>query len=181
MHDTRLILHPGHAALTGYSNTPCDSIARHRCDCFGLLLYSYTRQIQARLLFRTGTNVPRCLPLQNQLGYGHAVCCALSGLLAFSGCDSTSSFVVCGKKTGLALISWASDRASRQGITLLGICFDVCHLLDIKQFVCHRYTCTLGLKTHMSINELRHEMFCLKVSQKISAVSDTGCIAEAHP
>ena len=134
MLDTRLILHARYVALTGYSNTACDSIARHRCDCFGLLLYSYTMQIQARLLFRTGTNVPRCYININafaKVRNGHAVCCAISGLHTFSGCDSTSSFVGCGKKTGLALIPWASDRAARQAMTLLGISFDVCDLLDM--------------------------------------------------
>ena len=94
-----------------------------------------------------GTNVPLQVLYINinalaTVRYGHAVCCALSGLHAFSGCDSTSSFVGCGKKTQLALISWASDCTSRQAMTLLGICLMcACDLLDIKQLiVCQLYT-----------------------------------------
>ena len=92
------------------------------------------------------------IPL-HKVRYGHAVCCAHSRLHAFSGCDSTSSFVGCGKKTGLPLILWASDCAARQAMTLLGIFFDMhVHVTcwTCKQFVCQLYTCTYGLKKHMA-------------------------------
>ena len=101
-------------------------------------------------------------PLQKSMVL-HAVCRALPGLHAFTGCDSTSAFVGRGKKTGLALISAASGGAARQAMTQLGTSLKVSNdLLDMcEQFACKLY----GSKTHTSINELRYEMFCSKASQ----------------
>ena len=156
----RLILHARHAALSGYSN-----IVIHSPDTnVGVLACCGTRQIQVRLYFHTGTNTRRRYISINALAvkHGPAVCRALPGLHAFTGCDSTSAFVGCGKKAGLALISASSSGAARQAMALLGTSFNVRNdLMDMcEQFVCQLYGSKL-----MSINELRYEMFCLKASQ----------------
>ena len=96
--DTRLILHArqlGTATLRVIRSPDTD---------VAVLAYCYTSQVQARLLFRIGTNARRCYVDINALAkitYGHAVYHTLHGLHTFSGCNSTSAFVGSSKKTGL--------------------------------------------------------------------------------
>ena len=159
MHDKSLILHTCKTCCINWVQQQCMWFDHQTPMWLFWPVASCTMQIQARLLFRTGTNVRRpYININNALErikYGHAMCCTLSWLHAFSGCDSTSYFVGCGKKTGLTLISWASDGAARQAMT----CLRRVTCWTCKQFVYQLYTCTYGLKTHMSINELRHGMF----------------------
>ena len=147
--DTRLILHAAQAAASGHTNivikSPDTDVAVLACH--------FSFEIPARIFFRTGTKQrSRYIDISALARKrGQAICRALPGLHALTGCDSTSAFVGRGKKAqGLSIISSLSQDgvASREAMSLLGTSLEVGDDLVGK---CKRFTCLLyQLNRHTS-------------------------------
>lgn len=87
---------------------------------------------------------------------GREVCSALPGLHAFTGCDTTSSFVGKGKTAALKLIQ--TNTNLREVMTNLGQSFTVTPqtMLGCALFVCTLY----GKPGKVDVNEVRYLLFC---------------------
>ena len=105
--DTRLILHAAQAAASGHSNI----VIKSPDTTVAVLVCHFSFEIPARIFFRTGTKKrSRYIDISALARkHGRAICRALPGLHAFTGCDSTSAFVGRGKKAGLTIISSPSQ------------------------------------------------------------------------
>ena len=117
--DTRLLLHAAHAAANGYSN-----VALRSPDTdVAVLPYSVRYDIDAHLYFKTGTKARTRIISIDQLTacHGKTVCRAHPSLHAFTGCDSTSTFIRRGKKSALALMTLEENVAVRRAMLELGL------------------------------------------------------------
>ena len=86
-----------------------------------------------------------------------ALCKALSGVHALTGCNSTSVFVGRGKKHALSVLQDPKNHAAREAMGLLGCSFDVSPDLFemVENFVCLLY----GSAEHARVDDLRYHFF----------------------
>ena len=174
--DTRLLLHAAHASRQGFANV----VIRSADTDVAVLALSFSADIAAHLFFRTGVkNRTRVIDM-NLLSekHGEAVCRALPGLHALTGCDTTSAFVGRGKKQALCIVSDPASVEARRSLTRLGHAFTVTDDLmrGIEKFVCQLY----GSSEHSSINDLRYNMFCLKAAQSSQLPPCQRCTVPAR-
>ena len=119
--DTRMLLHAAHAADHG---APAVVIKSPDSDVATIAM-SVSHQIDAQLIFRTGTQQrTRYLDLTG-IGrrLGQDVCSALPGYHAFSSCDSVSAFTGRGKVAGFKLLK--GDATFRRTMVSLGESFEM--------------------------------------------------------
>ena len=158
--DTRLFLHAPHASSPGFAvviiRSPDTDVAVIGC--------SLAAQIHAQVLLHAGTKERRryisLLSVAARLGNG--VCQALSGLHAFTGCDSTSAFSGRGKKAAFIMLLAGKVAAMR----LLGQDFEGSDELVV---LCEQFVACLYNKPDVDeINELRYQLFCANPSKSSS-------------
>jgi hypothetical protein len=119
--DTRLLLHAYHASQKDY---PAIVIKSCDTDVFVLALY-YASELDVQLYLHTGNRQrTRYVDLtQIATRLGEAICDALPGLHALTGCDTTSSFSGRGKVRGLkAMIAYP---VHMEALSQLGSSFEV--------------------------------------------------------
>jgi len=161
--DTRIVLHCLHAADTMASDV--DLVVRSPDTDVFILLVHYCARIHNRLFMDTGCGTHRrdidihlCA---NKLGPD--VCEALPALHAFTGCDSTSSFVRKEKKAPFKLMTKsgpATDAFRRLGLVGNHITDDT--LSALEQLVCAMY----GKPSSSNVNDVRYELFTSRFDLK---------------
>eukprot|EP00117_Sycon_ciliatum_P011697 scpid10404/ scgid5699/ len=161
--DTRLLLHAHHAALAGSRTitikSPDTDVA--------VLAVAFSHSIPAPLYFMTGTGVKTRYILMNAISekLGQAVCDALPGFHAFTGCDTTSAFAGRGKKGAFKLLCNNSPEsaAARLAFSTLGAAFTplATDVIDaLEKFVCIMYNTTCS-----RVNDARYQLFCTRSLQ----------------
>ena len=157
--DTKIILHCCHQVNTHPSSQGI-VVRSPDTDVFILLLY-HVRNIQHQVFLDIGVGNKRRLLNISKLEemHGREQCDAVLGLHAFSGCDSTSSFVRKGKITVLKKFrkdsGYCKTFASLGSLNLENDFHD-----GIEQFVC----CLYGRPKYTSVDKLRYDL-CLEKFQ----------------
>ena len=157
--DTKIILHCHHQATTHPSSQGI-IVRSPDTDVFLLLLF-HTRNINHQLFLDTGTGNKRRLLNVNKLEemHGKDLCEAVLGLHAFSGCDSTSSFVRKGKIT--AFKKFSKDPSHTKAFGSLGYTDTGVGIHQtMESFVC----CLYGRPKYSDVNKLRYDL-CLEKFQ----------------
>ena len=153
--DTRMLLHAQHAANTGQASV----IIRSPDTDVAVIACSLASQIQARLIFQTGTaQRMRYLDLTAiAASFGQGVATSLIGMHSMTGCDTTSAFSGRGKKAAFALMK---TPRFRRAMGALGMLFEVSEqvLADAEAFLCTLY----GKPNFNDINELRYHLSCTR-------------------
>ena len=172
--DTRLLLHAAHIARCGHRTI----VIRSPDTDVAVLAIYFAEDINARLLFRTGTkNRARFIDL-TALACLHTkpLCRALPGVHALTGCDSTSAFVGRGKKPALSILLDPNNAAGREAMGRLGSSFEVSQDLydEVERFVCLLY----GSSHHTDVNELQDVL--LEGCAELTAPTNKRCFEEAH-
>ena len=114
--DGRLLLHAAHAAEAGFENVV---ISSNGTDVL-VLNIAFCDTIKTNLYQRIGTST-RTQPVyigEVASSLGSAVCTALLGLHAFTGCDSVSAFAGKGKVSAPKMLK--SDKEFQQAFSNLG-------------------------------------------------------------
>ena len=157
--DTRLLLHAAHAVQNGSAAV----VIRSPDTDVAILAIVLQPEIGAPLFFRTGTKArSRFIDIQAvRAKRCSAVCNALLGLHALTGCDSCSAFKRKGKKSALDLLY--SSPVLCAGLQRLGQGFQVSEELHA---LCEKFVCLLyGSKTFTDVNLLRYDMFATKATE----------------
>lgn len=156
--DTRILLHASHAASEGHA---CIIIKSPDTDV-AVLACAYSHQINARLLFCTGTTQRQRYLDATAIGrkLGSDVCEALPGMHAFTGSDSTSAFVGKGKKQAFKLV--VSDVDMCNAMRMVGSSF---HIDDERLQACGRFVCSLYGYSGNDTDLVRYKLFCTKNAQ----------------
>ena len=161
--DTRMILHCLHVA--SHSSSESTIVIRSPDTDVFLLLLKFAQDIQQRVLFDTGVgNKRRMIDVHRVIAEaGKDICSALPALHAFSGCDTTSSFVRKGKLLPLKTLKDHPDFLAT--FLSLGSSPDVS---DTLYQTLEHFTCLLYRKksTSSDINKLRTEQFLERFKPK---------------
>ena len=150
--DTRIILHCFHQdSSAGPERIIIRSIDT---DVFILLLH-FSSEVNKKVYFDTGTGNHRRLICMSDLAasYGKDYCEALLGIHAFSGCDSTSSFVTKGKIR--VMKTFSKHKTFQDTFCALGkqaLSPDI--LESLEHFVC----CLYNRPKVKDINQLRFDL-----------------------
>ena len=159
--DTRLLPHAAHASHAGFNTVVIQS---PDADVAILALF-FSFEINSQLFFRTGTKNHARFINVNMLAakHGKALCQALPGPHALTGCDSTSAFVGKGKKQALRILKEPANSGAHLALASLGHSFDVPADVakGVEKFVCQLY----GSVDETFVNEMRYRMFCLRAAQ----------------
>ena len=107
--DTKIVLHCLHIAVHSSSDSTI-TVRSPDTDVF-ILLLKYAQNITQTVLFDTGVgNKRRLINIQSVIkDVGKALCCILPAVHAFSGCDTTSSFVRKGKIAVIKILRQHSE------------------------------------------------------------------------
>lgn len=147
-----MFLHANHAASTGASHV----VIRSPDTDVLVIGCSVAFAIPAQIIWQTGTkNRKRCISIMEiARSLGEDVCCALPGLHAFTGCDSTSAFFGKGKSTAFDLVKEGNWHAMQQ----LGCQSTVTP--DLLQ-LCEEFTCKIYSKklAASGVNDLRYKLW----------------------
>ncbi|KAL8571804.1 hypothetical protein ACOMHN_053962 [Nucella lapillus] len=158
--DTRIILHCFHQDS---STEPEGIIIRSiDTDVFVLLLH-FSSQFNKKVYMDTGTGNHRRMICMSDLAasYDKDFCEALLGIHAFSGCDSTSSFITKGKKTVMKTVS--KHKVFQDTFCSLGrqsLSSDT--LESLEHFVC----CLYNRPKVKYVNQLRFDLLKEKFDTK---------------
>ncbi|KAL8619062.1 hypothetical protein ACOMHN_020760 [Nucella lapillus] len=158
--DTRIILHCFHQDS---STEPEGIIIRSiDTDVFVLLLH-FSSQFNKKVYMDTGTGNHRRMICMSDLAasYDKDFCEALLGIHAFSGCDSTSSFITKGKKTVIKTVS--KHKVFQDTFCSLGrqsLSSDT--LESLEHFVC----CLYNRPKVKYVNQLRFDLLKEKFDTK---------------
>ena len=149
--DSRVILYCFYAKERGFKFV---RVRSPDSDIFFILLYYAERLSGLELLFETGRgNKRRCISI-TQVGslLTPALCDALLGLHAYTGCDSTSAFKGKGKVKAIKLVE--KKQGFKHVFARVGETWEVDEdLLDsVEEFTCALY----GKQKVKNVNELRY-------------------------
>ena len=164
--DTRIILHCLHVA----SNSSESSVIVRSPDTdVLLLLVRFLSSIEGdkRVFFDTGQgNKRRILSINDIVASNHEICAILPAFHAFTGCDTTSSFVRRGKTGPLKLL--LKNQNHLEVFKELGKSIDVNEstLKGLETYVCAMY----GKPTYSDINKLRFDLFSQRYQSKTDHV-----------
>ena len=150
--DTRMLLHACHATSSG-----AESVVIRSPDTDVVVIGLWAaNQLQCRLVMDIGSGSHRKVFSLTSLAQslGLAVCNALPGYHAFTGCDSTSSFTRRGKSASFKLVLGGEASA----MTSLGSTLEPEDQLlrSCEKFVCRMY----GKESYSTVNDLRYHLFC---------------------
>lgn len=155
--DTRLLLHAYHAAESGYKSV---TLFVEDTDVM-ILCLAFSGEVGCDMHMRCGTKKrPRLIGISKlAASLGHAVCTALVGLHAYTGCDSVSSFSGQGKIKGLKLMQ--QNQSFQEAFTKLGKHW---HMTDELFQILQEFTCKLyAARTNIIyVNELRYQLWRAK-------------------
>ena len=155
--DTRLILHAAHAARSGYKAVV---VVSKDTDVF-LLCLAFKCFIPASMYVNCGTQTrTKYVSITSVVGaVGGELCKFLTGMYAFTDCDTVSVFAWRGKITALRLVEQQKSyeemyKQLRMGWVLSNELFQ-----SLQEFTCKLYDSQPGTD---NINELRFRIFCAK-------------------
>lgn len=148
--DARLLLHANDAASNGFSavtvKSPDTDVA--------ILMCAFSHHIPSTLLLLTGTGNRRRVINMSAAGevLGGAVCEALIGMHAFTGCDTTSCFAHRGKRSALDLLK--KSPAACEAMSAVGQSFEPLSPSTLKKI--EKFTCQLYRTSCEDVNEARY-------------------------
>ena len=147
--DTRVVIYSTYGATKGYGSIRVKS---PDSDIFFILL-NHASKIGADIFFDTGVGNKKRLMNISEISrnFGESLCCALLGLHAFTGCDTTSALKGIGKLKPIKLLQ--KHQKFEEPFRRLGESWEISGevLKDIETFTCKLY----GKLATNSINTLR--------------------------
>ena len=166
--DTRIILHLMHMIKEDTLANKTITIRSPDTDVFILLLH-FCVEINDKVYFDTGCGNKRRLLFVNDVisNHGKEFVKSLLCLHAFTGCDTTSSFIRRGKVRPFKLLKKTSE--FWPCFTSLGLNEVVTDALleSLESFVCVMY----GKPTHHRVNQLRHDLAMIKFKSSNNSLS----------
>lgn len=156
--DTRIFLHLAHAAAQGHKIAIVRTVDS---DVVVLAIHFFSSLgfLELWVCFGSGKNV-RDIPIHDICAHlGPSRSLALPLFHAITGCDTTSHFLGCGKKT--AWTSWQNTPGLTETLMALTnnpnlLSLDSLHMQNLERFVVIMYSKGCGLTR---VNEARHRLF----------------------